>query len=53
MTAPRHDGATRATSLMTATTIAEQLTEAGSSDIRQRILELNPAPAVSILATQG
>jgi cyclopropane fatty-acyl-phospholipid synthase-like methyltransferase len=49
---PRSGQATRETSLAAAARITEQLTQAGYSDIRQELLEVDRIPAVCILATQ-
>jgi cyclopropane fatty-acyl-phospholipid synthase-like methyltransferase len=49
---PRPGQATRETSLTAAARITEQLTQAGYSDIRQELLEVDRAPAVCILAKQ-
>jgi ubiquinone/menaquinone biosynthesis C-methylase UbiE len=50
---PRHGGAGRAAALAAGDRIAAQLAEAGYRDIRQEVLELDPVPAVSVLATAG
>jgi ubiquinone/menaquinone biosynthesis C-methylase UbiE len=48
---PRHGNATRDSALDAGRTIAAQLEEAGYDDIRQEVLELDPVPAVCVLAT--
>ena len=48
---PRSSGATRDTAMKAGRTIAAQLEEAGYDDIRQEVLELDPVPAVCVLAT--
>ncbi|MGD9703274.1 MAG: class I SAM-dependent methyltransferase [Acidimicrobiia bacterium] len=50
---PRHGGATRATSMEAAARITGQLAQAGFRQIRQEILELDPVPAVCVLATNS
>jgi cyclopropane fatty-acyl-phospholipid synthase-like methyltransferase len=49
---PRHGPATDETSLKAAASITEQPTQAGYSDIRQELLQVDPIPAVCVLATQ-
>jgi cyclopropane fatty-acyl-phospholipid synthase-like methyltransferase len=49
---PRHGGISRATSLSAAATVTAQLVQAGYTDIRHEILELEPAPAVCVLGTR-
>jgi trans-aconitate methyltransferase len=49
---PRHGGATRETTMRAADTITAQLVEAGYSPLRQELLELDPVPAVCVLATR-
>ncbi|HEY5876036.1 MAG TPA: class I SAM-dependent methyltransferase, partial [Ilumatobacteraceae bacterium] len=48
---PRHGGATRETTIRAAHTISAQFVEAGYSALRHELLELDPAPAVCVLAT--
>ncbi len=48
---PRHGGATRETTLRAADTINAQLVESGYGALRQELLELDPIPAVCVLAT--
>ena len=48
---PRHGNATRDTALAAAATIASQLEAAGYVDIRHEILDIEPVPAVCVLAT--
>jgi ubiquinone/menaquinone biosynthesis C-methylase UbiE len=47
---PRHGGATRDVTLKAGATITAQLEQAGYHDIRREILDLNPVPAVCVLA---
>jgi trans-aconitate methyltransferase len=49
---PRHGGATGETTLRAAATITAQLIEAGYSALRHEVLELDPVPAVCVLATR-
>jgi trans-aconitate methyltransferase len=48
---PRHDGATHETTVQAAATIDAQLREAGYTDLRTEILQLDPAPAACVLAS--
>ena len=48
---PRHGGATRDATLKAGATITGQLEQAGYHDIRQEILDIDPVPAVCVLAT--
>ncbi len=50
---PRHGGATRQASLDAAETIAAQLGEAGFVVQRTGVLELDPVPAICVLASLG
>jgi SAM-dependent methyltransferase len=47
---PRHGGATRDATLKAGATITGQLEQAGYHDIRQEILDIDPVPAVCVLA---
>jgi trans-aconitate methyltransferase len=48
---PRHAGASRDAALGAAATITEQMERAGYGPVRQETLDLEPAPAVCILAS--
>ncbi len=50
---PRHGGATRDTTLEAASTIAEELTQAGFTQVRNELLELQPVLATCVLATNN
>jgi trans-aconitate methyltransferase len=50
---PRHGNATRETALAAAARITEQLEQARYSNIRVEILEIEPVPAVCVLAIRG
>ena len=50
---PRHTSTTRDTALAAGASIAAQLAQAGYRDVRREILELEPVPAVCVLATTG
>jgi SAM-dependent methyltransferase len=50
---PRHGGATQDTAIAAGASIAAQLTQAGYTEVRQEVLELEPVPAVCVLATTG
>jgi trans-aconitate methyltransferase len=49
---PRHGGATRDPTIRAADTITAQLVEAGYTPLRHELLELDPVPAVCVLATR-
>jgi ubiquinone/menaquinone biosynthesis C-methylase UbiE len=48
---PRHGDATRESTLQAAAIITSQLRQAGFTEIRHEILELEPVPAVCVLTT--
>lgn len=48
---PRHGGSDRATTMAAGESIAGQLAEAGYGDIRHHVLDIEPVPAVCVLAT--
>ena len=48
---PRHGGAGRAATMKAGATITGQLEQAGYHDIRQEVLDIEPVPAVCVLAS--